>query len=65
MIRIRRVHSGDLVDFERVAFGLVEFRIGYFSDVLRRVTLGSSQLVTVCLKINYSSYRVCIGLVSV
>ena len=37
----------------------------YFGCVLRRVTLGSSRLVTVRLKIDYSNYRISISSVSV
>ena len=54
----RGVDSGNRVGFRHVSFGLVVFRIGYFS-VARYA--GSGRLATVWLKIGYSSYRVSIG----
>ena len=61
----RGVHSVDRVNFGRVSFDSVVFRIGYFwLCVTQRVTLGLIRLVTVRLEIGYSSYHVGIGLVS-
>ena len=61
----RGVHSGGWVGFGQVSFSSVIFRFGFFRCVLRRVTLGWGQLVTVLLKIGYLSYRISTGLISV
>ena len=54
-----------VINFGRVSFGSVVFRIGYISDACYGGSLGLGQLVMVRLKIGYSTYRVNISLVSV
>ena len=65
----RGVHSGDRVSLGLVSFASVVFRIGYFLDAFyggsHSGRVGSGRLVTVQLKIGYSSYRVSIISVSV